>query len=118
GFEQFMGNRRAVHRHEGPGATVRKRVDRLGDNFLAAATLARYQYRRIGGGHAAEQLTEFDDRRMFADQGTLGERNSHRFNRVWIRWRHYPGFPPFAPWTSNEIFIYWGRIFALWPVQR
>lgn len=71
GFQQFMRDRGAIDRHKGTVAARGQRVDRVSDDFFAAAAFARYQHRRIGRGDPLNQGPQLDDRRMFTDQGAL-----------------------------------------------
>ena len=55
--DQLARNGRAVHAHEGAGATRRPPMDRAGDEFLARAGLASDQHGGVGRGdlrHARE----------------------------------------------------------------
>ena len=61
-LEQVLGHRRAVDRHEGPVPAPALRVQRLGDELLAGPALARDEHRRLGVGHARDELAHLQHR--------------------------------------------------------
>ena len=71
GFEQHLRDRRAVHDHERPVATLAARVDRARDHLLAGPALAADQDVRLAVGHLPDQLEDALHRRAVADDGAI-----------------------------------------------
>ena len=67
-FEQRLGNRRDVHRHERLRGARRGAVDRVGEQFLAGAGFAEQQHRRLDLRGAARLTLHFEARRARADE--------------------------------------------------
>ena len=67
GFEQRVGNRRAVDRDKRPVGARAERVQAAREQLLAGAALAFEQHRRVGGRGAVQLLQHLAERRVLAD---------------------------------------------------
>ncbi len=73
GFEQIVGNRRAVDGDEGPLLPLRLVVDVAREHFLAGARFAGEQHGRIGLRHARGEQQNLAGLRVGGDHA-LGDR--------------------------------------------
>ncbi len=72
GLQQVAGDRRTVHRHEGPAGPRGVMMDRVGDEFLARPALAQDQHGQVAVRDAPDGLVDFPHRAALADDGLLG----------------------------------------------
>ena len=71
-FEQLLRDRRAVHGQERPPAPLAPVVDRLREQFLAGAGLARHQHAHVGRGHGACLVEQRMHEGIAGDHGAVG----------------------------------------------
>jgi hypothetical protein len=86
GFEQGLGDRRAIDRDERLAGPVRLQVDVAGQHLLAGAALAGDQHGSLGGGDLLGELDHPLHRRIAPHEGRAvgGDRLQHRGDQLGI----------------------------------
>jgi hypothetical protein len=67
GFDQRLGQGRAIHHHQGLVPARAQAMQAFGDEFLAGAALADHQHRTIERRRAAGAFERFQKGRRLAD---------------------------------------------------